>query len=132
MLIDWQFCRDSVRFRSFEDDLVDDQKWRDKDKLVDLTGLTVLKQPIKDHLDSLEQELEDLIDNVNHRIELGDNEHFKIKKNGPPLFDTLKQVDIGSVLDFVNRKCHWMDALEHVLHRYVKQGYRPDWCDFAR
>ena len=25
------FCRDSVRFRSFEDDLLDDQTWQDKD-----------------------------------------------------------------------------------------------------
>ena len=28
------YCRDSVRYRSFEDDLVDDQAWRDKDQLI--------------------------------------------------------------------------------------------------
>jgi hypothetical protein len=33
------FCRDSVSFRSFEDDLLDDEAWQDKDKLIDNTGL---------------------------------------------------------------------------------------------
>ena len=48
------FCRDSVRFRSFEDDLIDDQKWQEKEKLIDLTDLTILKQPIQDKVsDSL-------------------------------------------------------------------------------
>jgi len=28
------FCRDSVRFRSFEDDLIDDERWKDKDNLI--------------------------------------------------------------------------------------------------
>ena len=36
------FCPDSVRFRSFEDDLIDDQKWQEKGKLIDLTALTIL------------------------------------------------------------------------------------------
>ena len=132
------FCRDSVRFRSFEDDLISDHKWRDKDRLIDLTGLSILKQPIQEHLDSLEQESEDLIGRVNQRIESGDNKHFKVKKHGSQtrwslpypdgpeethssLFDKIEQVDIGSVLDFVNCQCNWMDSLEHVLHRYVKQ-----------
>src|SRR5699024_8243422 len=28
------FCRESIRFRSFEDDLIDDEKWQQKDKLL--------------------------------------------------------------------------------------------------
>ncbi|MFV9692175.1 MAG: Tn3 family transposase, partial [Desulfobacteria bacterium] len=32
----------------------------------------------------------------------------------------LKQVDIGSVLEFTNRHYRFMDAFEHVLGRYVK------------
>jgi len=39
------FCRDSVRFRSFEDDLIDNDKWQDKDKLIEQTGLKSLKHP---------------------------------------------------------------------------------------
>ncbi len=38
-----------------------------------------------------------------------------------PLFDTLRQVEIGDILHFVNRQCQFMEAFEHILGRYVKQ-----------
>jgi hypothetical protein len=47
------FCRDSVHFRSFEDDLVDDQQWANKEVLLAQTGVALLTQPIQDHLDAL-------------------------------------------------------------------------------
>jgi hypothetical protein len=119
------FCRDSVRFRSFEDDLIDDQQWQKKEELIANTGLTILKQPPQEHLASLEQMLEDRITQVNQRITAGENEHFQIKKRGKqsrwtliyphesesvnhPVFDTLKQMDIGDMLHFVNRHCRFM------------------------
>ena len=132
------FCRDSVRFRSFEDDLLDDQRWQEKEKLIADTGLAILKQPIQDHLATLEQRLEDRLTRVNQRIASGENESFQIKRRGPqvrwtlqyprgsepvnqPFFDVLKQVDIGGVLHFVNRRCRFMEAFDHVLGRYAKQ-----------
>jgi TnpA family transposase len=132
------YCRDSVRFRSFEDDLIDDKIWRDsKDELIARTGLSILQQPAEEHLSALEQELEDRIGAVNERIADGENEYVKVNKQrgkpgwslqypsdkdetNHPVFDTLKQVDIGSVLEFANRHCRFMDAFEHVLGRYVK------------
>jgi hypothetical protein len=132
------FCRDSVRFRSFEDDLVDDQRWQEKGKLITDTGLAILNQPIRDHLAELEERLEARLTEVNQRIASGENEHFEITRRGRqvrwtlryprgsepvnhPVFDVLKQVDIGSVLHFVNRHCHFMGAFEHILGRYAKQ-----------
>ena len=132
------FCRDSVRFRSFEDDLVDDEQWQKKDKLIADTGLAILKQPISDQLSALEQRLEERIAEVNQRIAKGLNEHLQIKKRGQNvrwtltsprqgepvnhlLFDTLKQVEISSVMNFVNQQCRFMEAFEHILGRYVKQ-----------
>jgi hypothetical protein len=44
------FCRDSVHFRSFKDDLVDDQQWANKEALLAQTGGALLAQPIQDHL----------------------------------------------------------------------------------
>ncbi len=83
------FCPDSVRFRSFEDYLIDNQEWQQhKEKLIADTGLTILKQPSacdrtrQEHLKSLEQMLEARITEVNQRITSGENEHFKIKKRG--------------------------------------------------
>ena len=99
------------------------------------TGLTILKQPIHDHLQALKQMLEVRITEVNQRITAGFNEHFQIKKRGKwtlqyprasetvnhPFFDRLRQVDIGDVMHFVNRQCRFMESFKHVLGRYVKQ-----------
>lgn len=76
------FCRDSVRFRSFEDDLINEQQWQQKEELLATTGLTLLKQPIQEHLAALEQRLEERIERVNQRITAGENEHFQIKRQG--------------------------------------------------
>jgi TnpA family transposase len=133
------FCRDSVRFRSFEDDLLDDQRWEQKDRLIADAGLTPLKQPIQAHLAELGEQLEARIAEVNRRIASGENEHLQIKKRGSqsrwtlqyprgtepvnhPFFDALTQVAIGSVLHFVNQHCRFIDAFDHVLGRHAKQG----------
>ena len=132
------FCRDSVRFRSFEDDLLDDQRWQEKGKLMTDTGLAILNQPIRNHVAALEARLEARLAEVNQRIGSGDNEHFELTRRGRqvrwtlryprgrepinhPVFDVLTQVDIGSVLHFVNRHCHFLGAFEHVLGRDAKQ-----------
>ena len=132
-----------MRFRSFEDDLLDDQRWQDKDTLMTNTGLAILEQPIRDHLAELEERLEARLQEVNQRIAAGENPHFEVKKRGPhvhwtlqyprdtepvnhALFDALQQIDIGSVLHFANRHCHFMEAFEHVLRRYAKQERDDD------
>jgi TnpA family transposase len=132
------FCRDSVQFRSFEDDLIDDQQWQHEDDLLTETGLTLLKQSGHEHLAALELLLKARITAVNHRIAAGENEHVQFKNRGKqgrwtlqyphssdpvndPFFDSLRQVDIATVLHFVNRQCHFLDAFTHVLGRYAKQ-----------
>ena len=76
------FCRDSLRFRSFEDDLLDDQQWQEKDRLLAETGLPILMQPIQEHLADLEQQLEDRLAVVNQRIATGENTHVQITRRG--------------------------------------------------
>ena len=132
------FCRDSIRFRSFEDDLINDQQWQQKKKLIDDTGLSILNRPIQEHLSELKQRLEDRIAEVNRRIISGENKYFKIisrnrhsrwtlqyPHDSDPVnhsfFDTLKQIEIGNILHFVNQQCNFIDAFEHVLGRYTKQ-----------
>jgi TnpA family transposase len=133
------FCRDSINFQSFEDDLIDDIQWQQKEKLITNTGLTVLNQPIHNHLVELENRLETRITEVNQRISLGNNKHFQIKNRGDhsrwtlqyvsdpesinnSFFDSLKQIEIGSILHYVDKQCHFIDAFEHILGRYAKQN----------
>jgi len=73
------FCSNSVRYRSFEDDLLDDVRWQKKEELITDTGLTILHQPIEKQLESLGRQLELLLVEVNQRIAAGENKH--IKKN---------------------------------------------------
>lgn len=132
------FCRDSVRFRSFEDDLLSEQQWSAKTELIAATGLTTLNHPIQDHLVSLEQTLESRLKEVNQRLSAGENQHFEVKKRGSnirwtlqspgirdsinhPIFSTLKQVNLSSVLNFVNQHCQFIQTFEHLLERYAKQ-----------
>ncbi|OYE01953.1 Tn3 family transposase [Nostoc sp. 'Peltigera membranacea cyanobiont' 232] len=131
-------CRNSIHFRSLEDDLIDNLRWQDKQKLMIGNNLTILTHPIIEHLASLEKNLEERILEVNRRIADGENEHFQIKKRrdkvrwnllypqgidliNAPLFDSLKQVDIANILHFVDRHCHFIKAFEHVLGRYHRQ-----------
>ena len=133
------FCRDSVHFRSFEDDVVDDQQWANKDTLLAQTGLALLAQPIQDHLDALKGQLEERIGTVNQRISAGENSHLHLTATGKrkswtlqypastepinhPIFETLRQVNISRVLHFVNYHCQFMMCFEHVLGRYSKQA----------
>ena len=132
------FCRESLRFRSFDDDLLDDQQWQEKARLIAETGLPILTQPITEHLATLEQQLDDRLAAVNQRIAAGENTHFQLTRRGRQVhwtlaypggqepanhsfFEQLPQVEISSVLHFVHRQCHFLEAFEHLLGRYVKQ-----------
>jgi len=132
------FCRDSVRFRSFEDDLLDDGQWRQREQLLVDTGLARLADPIPEQLGALEQTLERRLSEVNQRIAAGENDHFQVTRRGSqvrwtlryppsgeavnhPFFDRLRQVDISSVVHFVHERCRFLDAFEHILGRYVKR-----------
>lgn len=133
------YCRQSVRFRSFDDDLLSDRQWQDKEALLARSGLPILRQPIREHLADLERQLEARILSVNQRIAAGDNRHFQLTRSGRKtrwtleypragapvnhaIFDTPRQRDIGSVLHFVNDRCPFLHVFEHLLGRYVKQA----------
>jgi TnpA family transposase len=132
------FCNDSIRFRSMKDDLLDDKRWENKEKLIAEAGLGILDQPIEEHLAELKEQLETRFAEVNRRISTGENEHFKIKSNGHQtrwtleypgeneaanhsFFDQLPQADIHEVLRFANRQCGFTDAFTHILGRHVRK-----------
>jgi TnpA family transposase len=131
------FCRESVRFRSFEDDLLDDEHWQHKTALIEQMGRPILMHPIQEHLADLEGQLEERIQAVNHRIDAGENTYFQLKGKGKrwtlqypkgnerinhPLFSTLRQVNVGSLLHFVDQRCQFMACFEHIVGRSRKQA----------
>lgn len=82
-------CRQSVRFRSFEDDLISDDAWQHKEALIARLGLPVLSQPITAQLGALERHVEDRLQAVNQRIASGDNAHIQIARRGSAVRWTL-------------------------------------------
>lgn len=40
-----------------------------------------------------------------------------------PFFETVKPVEIKNVLHYVNQRCQFLEAFEHILGRYAKQPW---------
>src|SRR5699024_4498743 len=125
------FCRESIRFRRCEDDLIVDEKWQQKDTLLVDAGLPTFYQPIPEHLAELKQQLEGRLTEVNQLIASGENEHVHKKRGrygrwalsntrdaesiNHTFFDALRPIDIGSVLHYANQHCSFMEAFDHIL-----------------
>lgn len=71
------FCKDSIQYRSFEDDLLDKGKWKEKEALINDLNLNTLKQPIEQYLLELENRLESRFIEINKRITAGKTNIFK-------------------------------------------------------
>ncbi len=72
------YCSDSGRYRSFEDDLVDEATWADKDKL--LPQAIPSAAPINTQLAALKDVLNTRFDAVNERIRRGENSFVQFSR----------------------------------------------------
>ena len=132
------YVSDSLHFRSFDEDLIPQPQWQQhKERILRDADVPALAQPMAQMLQELETELEARYETVNRRILSGENTQIKLKqKNGEtlwtlpypsgedtvndPLFDGLPQIHIAQLLQFVDRRCHCLDAFTPILSRYVK------------
>jgi TnpA family transposase len=136
------YVRDSNEFRSFEDDLIRPERWKNKAAVLEEIGSPVLLAPIEQTLATFHAELEEKFERVNRRIENGDNKHIKITGSGDkrrwtliypseeepinsPFFGQLPGIGIADLLRFVAGKTNFMKAFTHVLGRYIKQEADP-------
>jgi TnpA family transposase len=132
------YVRDSNEFRSFEDDLIRADLWKDKDAVLREIGAPILLAPIKETLAEFHAELEAKFERVNRRIENGDNKHIKVTGTGDkrrwtlvypteeepinsPFYGQLQGIGIADLMRFVAGKTGFLSGLTHVLGRYVKQ-----------
>ncbi|MCP4405384.1 MAG: Tn3 family transposase [bacterium] len=129
------YCCNSARFRSFEDDLIDDTRFQNRENLMRQLELNIARQPIREHLDLLRETLEERIKTVNRRIQAGENPFVRLR-NGhldwsravrgqeqpkhEPFFDLIRHLNIDTLLRFVDQRTGFMKAFEHVLGRYQK------------
>jgi hypothetical protein len=129
------YCRDSARFRSFDDDLVDEETFAQRADLLPRHGLEAAGRPIHEQLEELRTLLDERFEAVNRRILAGENAFVRaqdsrtvwertVRSEEPlpnePFFDRVERVDIDTLLLFVDRRNGFMEAFEHVLGRYRK------------
>jgi len=135
------FVKDSNEFRRFEDDLISDARWQDKEAVMREIGAPILLTPIKETLMAFHETLEAKFEAVNKSIADGINKHIKI--NGAaekrrwtliypsaeepvnnPFYSQLPGIGIADLLWFVAGNTGFLGSFSHVLDRYVK--HEPD------
>jgi TnpA family transposase len=133
--------RQSNEWRSFEDDLIDEERWKlEKEAILAKLNAPILNIPIQITLDALRIELEAKYKRVNERIQNRDNEHIRLRgttsqrwnllypKDAPKLdggfYAQLPIIGIADLLKYTAAKTGYREAFTHVLDRYGKQA--PD------
>ncbi len=136
------FVRDSTQFRRFEDDLISDERWQDKDAVLRDIGAAILLTPIEETLAAFREELERKFALVNQHIDSGDNRAVKVRGTGKKrrwtlvypseeepidslLYGKLPAIGIADLLWFVNERTQFLRAFTPVMHRYGKHD--PGW-----
>jgi TnpA family transposase len=137
------FVQDSNEFRSFDDDLINADRWKtDKNTILREIRAPILLAPIQETLADLQKELEDKYTSVNRRIENGDNQYIKITGTGDkrhwsliypteeettnsPFYSQLTSIGVADLLWFVAGETGFLKAFTHALERYVKQDADP-------
>jgi TnpA family transposase len=131
------FVKDSTEFRCFEDDLISDQRWQEKDAILREIGAPLLLTPIKETLAEFHETLEATLKEVNRRITEGVNKHIKIKgatgkrcwqliypdteeSLNHSFYSQLPGIGVVDLLWFVAGETDFLSAFSHVLDRYVK------------
>jgi hypothetical protein len=135
------YVQDSAGFRRFEDNLIDDARWQNRDAVLREIGASLLLEPIEETLVALRDEIEARFVSVNTRIEDGSNRHIKVTGAGEkrrwtliyptddepvnsPFYSQLPGIDIEELLWFVAGKTGFLRNFTHVLDRYIK--HEPD------
>ena len=136
------YVQDSTEFRRFEDDLISDERWQDKDAVLREIEAPILLAPIEDTLAAFRETLEAKFKQVNERIDRGDNKHIKVRGRDEKrrwtlvypdedepvsnsFYGQLPGISIADLLWFVAGKTGFLRAFTHILDRYVKHDPDP-------
>ena len=130
--------RDSLRYRSFEQDLIGDKDWRDKGTLFNKTGLVMFKRSPAAILDRWKEEIDEQYHILNERIGQGENTGITLTRSktgkkwkwtapdADPRFnhrfyEQFPSTHLVQVLTFVQEQTDFMSAFTHFLEINPKQ-----------
>lgn len=135
------FVKGSNEFRRFEDDLISDTRWEQRETVLQEIGAPLLLAPIEDTLRAFREALETRFAQVNQRITDSANKHIKVTGRaekrrwkliypiaeepvGASFYSQVPGTGIADLLRFVAGATGFLGAFTHVLDRYVKHA--PD------
>lgn len=135
------FLADTNEFRRFEDDLISDTRWKEKEKVLQEIDAPLLLTPIKETLQTWQEQVEAKFQTVNQRIADGQNKHIKVRGKAEkrrwtliypgeeesvnhPFFSQVPGIGVADLLWFVNEKTDFLRSFTHVLDRFVR--HEPD------
>ena len=125
------FVENTFKYTGIRDDLVPDARWKDKDTLIEDSGLDRIQSPPNPLLDDLQTELTHRLSQVSHKInEDNDTDVIMQHRGGKrlwrlpykgkqklvnnPFFEKLRSTHIADVLRLVHEKTNILSAFEHV------------------
>lgn len=121
-----------IKFRSLQDDLVSNERWKGKKTLIQQSMLPRLTAKPSKLIETLSCDLNDKLQQVSRRIENGDNQNVILRNRtgktkwrlpstgvksmlNNPFFDQIKPINITDVLRYVDQETGFLDNFEHVL-----------------
>lgn len=138
------FVPDSGQHRSFDQDLISSQLWKQKDDLLRKLDFPRLLKPIDQLLQEWEVAIEELYQTVNRRIRQKDDQDIKVTEQGSKLkwqlnykedeetsnhqvYQQFAPVQITSLLPLVNQHTGFLSAFTHILPRNVRKKSDPQY-----
>ena len=121
-----------IKFRSLQDDLVSNERWKAKKKMIQQSMLPRLKTAPRQLIETLSFDLNGKLEQVSQRINTGDNQNVILRNRtgktkwrlpstsvrsmlNNPFFDQIKPINITDVLRYVDQETGFLDNFEHVL-----------------
>ena len=132
--------RDSISYRDLEDELIDNKDWKNN-RVTILSSLKnhMITTDIEKILNDFELLLDGRYQEINQRIDSGNNKKIKIKYNkkheitgwhlphqktavdvNNPFFDRISMCSIGQIIKFTNRETDFIQEFTHILPTYTK------------
>ena len=133
----------SLKYRCLKDDLLNDETWKNKKRLIKQSMLNRIDTEPKKLMQSMKKDLDNKITLVGERIQTGDNQNVVLKTRtgktqwrlpskrakhllNNPFFERIQQIDVADILGFVDQQTQFLSAFEHVSQVQSKQPVNPN------
>lgn len=133
------FSNNSNEFRRFEDDLISDERWKNKDAILRDIDSPVLLAPIEKTVAALHDDIDAQLKIVNESLKRRDNPYLKVRQQkgkrrwglvypdpeetvNHAFYSQLAGINVARLLWFVAERTGFLNAFTHVLNRYAKRG----------